>query len=48
MINDLLDVRKMAEGLLNLDICTFDLNELADEAFNQLSWFANDKRPIMR
>ena len=48
MINDLLDVGKMEEGLLSLEVSSFDLNELADEAFRQVSWLANDKRLIMR
>jgi PAS domain S-box-containing protein len=43
MINDLLDISKMEEGLLSLDRSTFALDEIVQEAFRQVSWLADDK-----
>jgi len=43
MINDLLDISKMEEGLLTLDRTEFSFAELVEEAFRQVSWLADDK-----
>lgn len=48
MINDLLDISKMEEGLLVLDRSEFSFAELVEEAFRQVSWLADDKALELR
>jgi PAS domain S-box-containing protein len=43
MINDLLDISKMEEGLMSLDRSNFSLKELFDGAFQQVGWLAEEK-----
>ena len=43
MINDLLDISKMEEGLMSLDRSTFSIQDLIDWAFRQVSWLAEEK-----
>ena len=48
MINDLLDVSKMEEGLLILEQTTFDLAQIAEQAISQVAWLANDKNLALK
>jgi PAS domain S-box-containing protein len=48
MINDLLDISKMEEGLMNLDRSVFSLQELVNGAFQQVSWLADEKDLVMQ
>jgi signal transduction histidine kinase len=43
MINDLLDVSKMEEGLLTLDKSTFEFKDIVKEGFRQIEWLAEEK-----
>lgn len=43
MINDLLDISKMEEGLMSLDRTNFVLADLVNEALLQVAWLAEDK-----
>jgi PAS domain S-box-containing protein len=47
MINDLLDISKMEEGLMSLDRSTFTIQELIDRAFEQVSWLSEEKDLVM-
>jgi PAS domain S-box-containing protein len=44
MINNLLDIGKMEEGLMHLEKSTVSIPELVDEAMIQVAWLAEDKR----
>ena len=48
MINDLLDISKMEEGLMILDRTIFTLQEVVDGAFQQVGWLAEEKALEMR
>ena len=48
MINDLLDISKMEEGLMTLDRSHFALQEVVDEAFEQVSWLTKEKEIVVR
>ncbi len=43
MINDLLDISKMEEGVLNLETRRLALAGIVDEALAQVAWLAEDK-----
>jgi PAS domain S-box-containing protein len=48
MINDLLDISKLEEGLMSLDRSIFSLLELFDGAFRQVEWLAEEKELELR
>ena len=43
MINDLLDISKMEEGLMTLDKSPLSLKKLIEDAFQQVGWLAAEK-----
>lgn len=48
MINNLLDISKMEEGLLGLEKTTFAIEAQVNEALQQAAWLADDKGLTMR